>query len=101
MYLTDRIDALNFRIRESEPGYQTNFHVAGDPTLIIIQQGTIKITLQNNQHKDFSAGEMFIAEDFLPESIDFEETIHGHKAEVIGNTPLKAIHLKLGTIKEK
>ena len=98
MLLTDRIDALNFRLRESEVGYKTGFHVAGDPTLIIIQQGTLRISLQNGESKDFSSGDMFIAKDFLPKHIPFDEAIHGHRAEVIGEQRLKAVHIKLESL---
>ncbi|OEK01113.1 hypothetical protein BFP97_06145 [Roseivirga sp. 4D4] len=98
MLLTDRIDALNFRLRESAQGYSTNFHVAGDPTLIIVQQGTLRVSLQNGDSKDFGAGSMFIAKDYLPPEIQFDESIHGHKAEVIGEQPLKAVHIKLSSI---
>lgn len=95
MFLTDRIDALNFRIRESKAGYKTDWHVAVDPTLIIVQQGIIRISLQNGDFKDFGAGDMFIARDYLPEHVSFDNTIHGHRAEVIGDQDLRAIHIKL------
>lgn len=98
MLLTNRIDALNFRLRESEPGYKTEFHVAGDPTLIIIQQGTLRIFLQNGASKDFSPGDLFIAKDFLPKHVPFDKAIHGHRAEVMGEQPLKAVHIKLETL---
>ena len=95
MMLTNRINAQNLRLRESKPGYVSNFHVAGDPTLIIVQQGTLRITLQNGESKDFSSGDLFIAKDYLLDSIDFDPTIHGHKAEVFGNKLFKAVHVKL------
>ncbi|MCE7990938.1 MAG: hypothetical protein HEP71_03120 [Roseivirga sp.] len=95
MVLTDRIEAQNLRLRESAPGYQTDWHVAGDPTLIIIQQGTLRIHLQNGDYRDFSKGDSFIARDYLPDNIDFDKGIHGHKAEVRGNDTLKAVHIKL------
>lgn len=98
MILTERIDALNFRIRESNPGYKTEWHVAGDPTLIIIQKGTLRINLQNGKFKDFGAGTMFIAKDFLPKNIDFDAHKHGHKAEVMGEESLLAVHIKLNEI---
>ncbi|MFY0594464.1 hypothetical protein [Roseivirga sp.] len=98
MTLTDRIDALNFRIRASEPGYSTDYHVAGDPTLIIVQEGTIRITINNADHRDFQPGEMFIAEDFLLKNEDFDKNLHGHKAEVLGERLFKAVHIKLSSI---
>ncbi|GAB5526263.1 MAG: hypothetical protein Roseis2KO_41350 [Roseivirga sp.] len=98
MILTDRIDAQNLRLRESAPGYQTDWHVAGDATLIIIQQGTLRISLRSGQSMDFTKGDAFIARDYLPEHIDFDNERHGHKAEVLGNEALIAVHIKLGTV---
>lgn len=95
MLLTDQIGAKNLRLRQSEAGYFADWHVAGDATLIVIQQGILKITLQNGESKDFKAGESFIVEDYLHEDISFDTTKHGHRAEVIGNESLKAIHIKL------
>lgn len=99
MWLTEQIAAKNFRIRTSAVGYQTHWHVAGDATLIIIQAGILKITLQNMEVKEFVAGTMFIAADFLPEHKEFDNTLHGHKATVIGHQDLLAIHIKLDNFK--
>tara|TARA_R110001592_G_scaffold2039_5_gene12689 strand:- start:1025 stop:1408 length:384 start_codon:yes stop_codon:yes gene_type:complete len=98
MTLTERIDALNLRIRTSEAGYESDWHVAGDPTLIIVQSGILRITLRNGEHKDFSAGSMFIAKDYLPEHIPFDTEKHGHCAKVMGNEALLAVHIKLEQI---
>ena len=95
LFLTDQIDSKNFRIRKSEVGYVTDFHLAGDATFIIIQKGSLKIELQNGDFQIFTPGDCFIAQDNLPENIEFDKTIHGHKASVIGNESLQAIHIKL------
>lgn len=95
LLLSDQIGAKNFRLRESFVGYSTDWHLAGDPTLIIIQKGILRITLRNNQYIDFEAGEQFIASDNLPKNIAFDNTIHGHKATVLGEENLMAIHIKL------
>ena len=65
LFITERMDALNFRHRISEPGYFSSWHVAGDPTLIIIRSGILRITLRNGDYRDFSAGDLFIAQDRL------------------------------------
>lgn len=96
MILTDRIEAQNLRLRESAPGYQTDWHVAGDPTLIIVQRGTLRLTLQSGEYMDFSTGDTFIARDYLPDHIDFDKALHGHKAEVLGKETFMAVHVKLG-----
>lgn len=98
MTLTERIDALNFRIRASEARYKTEWHVAGDPTMIIIQKGILRIQLRNGEYKDFEAGTMFIAKDYLPNNIDFDTNKHGHQAEVIGDENLLAVHIKLSEV---
>jgi hypothetical protein len=95
LFLTEQIGSKNFRIRKSEVGYATDFHLAGDATFIIIQKGSLKIELQNGDFKIFNAGDCFIAKDNLPEQIEFDTRIHGHKASVIGNESLQAIHIKL------
>ncbi|WP_396192256.1 hypothetical protein [Flavobacterium sp.] len=95
MYLTEQIAAKNFRIRKSNIGYETDFHLAGDATMLIILKGLLKIELQNGDYKLFSAGDYFIAKDNLPENIIFDSKIHGHKASVIGDELLEAIHIKL------
>ena len=95
MLLTDRIDALNLRLRESAPRYKSDWHVAGDPTLIIVQQGVLRIVLRDESYQDFGPGEHFVAQDYLPEGIDFDHARHGHRAEVIGNNTLQAVHIKL------
>lgn len=95
MILTDRISAENLRIRESNEGYKSDWHVAGDPTLIVVTQGRLRITLRNGEFKDFSTGDMFIARDYLPHEVPFNDNIHGHKAEVIGTERFQAIHIKL------
>lgn len=95
LFLTEQIGSKNFRIRKSEVGYATDFHLAGDATFIIIQKGSLKIELQNGNYKIFNIGDCFIAKDNLPENIEFDNTVHGHKACVVGNESLQAIHIKL------
>lgn len=95
MFLTEQIGAKNFRIRRSEVGYETDFHLAGDATFIIIQKGSLKIELQNGEFQIFKVGDCFIAKDNLPNHIEFNNQIHGHKASVIGNEIVQAIHIKL------
>lgn len=95
MFLTDQIASKNFRIRKSNRSYETDFHLAGDATFIVIVKGSLKIELQNGDYKIFSGGDYFIAKDSLPDHITFDRTIHGHKASVVGEELLEAIHIKL------
>ncbi len=92
--LSEQQSALNFRLRSSAAGYQSDWHVAGDPTLLLIQTGTIEIELRDGSSKRFSAGEMFVAQDYLDEGIEFTDLL-GHRARVVGKQTLNALHLKL------
>ena len=92
--LSERQNAENFRFRTSDHSYRSDWHVAGDPTLIIVMTGELRICLRNGEQRDFRAGEAFIAEDYL-NNIEFDHALHGHRAEVIGDDMFTAIHLKL------
>ncbi|MEL0659192.1 hypothetical protein V6255_08570 [Psychromonas arctica] len=98
LFITDRMDALNFRHRMSEPGYFSSWHVAGDPTLIIVRSGILRIALRNGDYRDFKAGDIFIAQDRLQENEVFDSNIHGHTAELMGDDVLLALHIKLAEI---
>ncbi|MFT6222158.1 MAG: hypothetical protein ACJA0C_001566 [Candidatus Endobugula sp.] len=93
--LSEQLPAVNFRLRESDASYASSFHVAGDPTLLIVLSGTLRIVLRNGESRDFSAGKMFVAEDYLAAGEVFDDTEHGHRAEVVSDVPLSALHLKL------
>jgi len=95
MNISDQLPTLSCRLRSSAASYSSDWHVAGDPTLIIIQQGTLRVYLQDTSYKDFSAGDQFIAQDALPEGVTFDSKQHGHRAEVIGSQDLQAVHVKL------
>ena len=98
LFITDRMDTLNFRHRMSEPGYFSSWHVAGDPTLIVVRSGTLRIGLRNGTYRDFTAGDIFNAQDRLQESEVFDLKMHGHTAELIGDELLLALHIKLAEI---
>ncbi len=95
LFITPRIEALNFRHRISEPGYFSSWHVAGDPTLIIVRQGTLRIGLRDKSFRDFIEGDMFIAKDNVANDCEFDNQVHGHTAQLIGRDNLLAVHIKL------
>lgn len=92
--LSEPIDAVNFRLRRSE-AYRSDYHVAGDPTLLVVLSGEILIELPNGESRRFTAGDLYIAEDYLNSGVAFIPNYHGHRAEMVGDTPYKALHLKL------
>lgn len=92
--LSEQQAALNFRLRSSTSPYQSDWHIAGDPTLLIILTGVIEIQLRDGSAQRFSSGDLFVAEDYLIDGVVFDES-HGHLARVIGQEQLQALHLKL------
>ena len=95
LWITEQQSCLNFRYRSSPAGYKSDWHVAGDPTLIIISSGCLEIELRDGSRKRFTAGNKFIAEDFLPPQHPFDPQSHGHRARVPGREEFSAIHIKL------
>ena len=93
--LSEQQPAENFRLRTSSADYSSGYHVAGDPTLLVILRGLFKLELRNGESREFGPGEMFIAQDFLANGIEFDDSKHGHRAEVLGDTPASVLHLKL------
>ena len=93
--LSNQISAINFRLRTSGNEYASDWHVAGDPTLLIMLQGEMQIELRNGKKKTFAPGEMFIAEDFLQKELEFDHLKHGHRAQVISPKGVQVLHLKL------
>ncbi len=93
--LSAQMAAVNFRLRSSDQHYGSDFHVAGDPTLLIVLSGTIKLTLRSGESRSFTTGDLFIAEDYLQEGVSHQDEVHGHKADVVGGQALKVLHLKL------
>jgi hypothetical protein len=92
--LSQQQQAVNFRLRSSASSYVSDWHVAGDPTLLIILSGAIEIELRNGESQTFRVGDMFVAEDYLQNSETFSD-VHGHRAKVVSNESLSALHLKL------
>ena len=45
-HLSEQIQAVNFRMRISPAGYNSDYHVAGDPTLLVILKGQLLLMLR-------------------------------------------------------
>ncbi len=98
LVISEQQSALNFRHRQSAPGYTSDWHVAGDPTLIIIRRGVLRIELRDGTLRDFGPGDQFIAADRLPSGAPFDPAHHGHRAAVMGDDQLEAVHIKLASL---
>jgi len=96
--LSEQIAAVNFRLRTSDSTYASGWHVAGDPTLLIVLSGCIQIELRSGEKKQFGRGEMFIAKDYLEGGTDYDAKVHGHRAQVVSQDELQVLHLKLSKL---
>lgn len=101
LVLSPRVGASSLRLRRSAPGYTADWHVAGppgEPVLIVVRAGVLRIGLRDGTHRDFMAGDAFIAADALPEGAAFDPAVHGHTASVVGDGSLEAVHIKLAEL---
>ncbi|XAM00578.1 hypothetical protein OT109_04140 [Phycisphaeraceae bacterium D3-23] len=98
MVLSPRIGASSLRLRTSRAGYKADWHVADEPVLIVVRRGTLRIGLRDGSHRDFTAGDAFVAADSVPEGEAFDAEVHGHTASVIGDETLEAVHIKLAAL---
>ena len=97
LFISSRQTALSFHHRVSELEYFSDWHVSGDPTLILIHAGILRIGLQDESYHNFSVSDVFIVQDMLPVNTFFDNNIHRHKAQVIGNQQLIVLHLKFSS----
>lgn len=95
--LSEQQNAENFRFRTSSADYESGWHTAGDPTLLIILAGSVEIILRDSSNKTFHTGDMFIARDYLKREIT-QSDLHGHRARVHSEHELMAIHIKLNKL---
>ena len=98
LLLSPQIGASSFRLRTSQTDYTADWHVSGEPTLIVVRRGTLRIGLRDGTHRDFSAGDAFVAADCVVEGDTFNPAVHGHNSAAIGDEPLQAVHIKLAEL---
>lgn len=95
MVLSPRIGCSSLRLRHSAPGYRSDWHVAQEPVLIVVMRGRIQMILRDASTRDFGPGDAFIAADAVPDDEVYDEQLHGHRAEVVGDESFEAVHIKL------
>mgnify|MGYP006272437223 CR=1 FL=1 len=76
LYLSPQLAALSLRLRRSEPGYRTHWHVSHEPVLIVARRGVLRIGTRDGASRDFGPGDAFIAADALRDGEAFDEAVH-------------------------
>lgn len=92
--LSAPLPARELQLRESPPGFRSEFHCTGEPQWVFILSGQMEIGLQDGSSRIFSAGEHFYSADVLPAGAVFDPAVHGHWSRQLGNEPLRTLFVR-------
>lgn len=76
------------QLRESPPGFRSQFHCTTTPQWVFILRGRMEIGLQDGSSRVFGPGEHFYSDDTLPAGATFDPSVHGHWSRQVGDEPL-------------
>jgi hypothetical protein len=93
--LSALLPASACQLRESPPGFRSEFHCTPKAQWVFILRGEMEIGLQDGTSRRFAAGEHFFAADVLPEGARFDPKVHGHWSAQRGKAPLVTLFLKV------
>lgn len=93
--LSALLPASGYQLRQSPPGFRSEFHCTPKPQWVFILQGEMEIGLQDGTSRRFPAGAHFFAADVLPEGARFDPKVHGHWSAQRGREPLVTLFLKV------
>ncbi len=82
------------QLRESPPGFRSEFHCTGDPQWVFILQGQMQIGLQDGSSRTFGPGQHFFSADTLPVGARFDPAVHGHWSRQLGSEPLQTLFVR-------
>lgn len=77
-----------YQLRQSPPGFRSQFHCTSNPQWVFILAGQMLIGLQDGESRLFGPGEHFYSADVLPEGATFDAQVHGHWSAQSGSDPL-------------
>ena len=92
--LSATLPARELQLRQSPPGFRSEFHCTGEPQWVFILSGRMEIGLQDGSSRIFSAGEHFYSADVLPEGATFDPAVHGHWSRQVGDEPLRTLFVR-------
>ena len=82
------------QLRESPPGFRSEFHCTGAPQWVFILRGQMEIGLQDGSRRVFGPGEHFHSADTLPAGATFDPQVHGHCSRQLGPEPLVTLFVR-------
>ena len=83
-----------YQLRESPPGFRSEFHCTEHPQWVFILRGRMEIGLQDGSSRVFAPGEHFHSADVLPAGATFDAKLHGHWSRQVGDQPLKTLFVR-------
>lgn len=83
-----------YQLRQSPPGYRSQFHCTENPQWVFILAGQMEIGLQDGGSRLFGAGQHFYSADKLPEGAVFDPKLHGHRSRQVGDLPLVTLFVR-------
>jgi hypothetical protein len=93
-----RLSALfasgGYQLRESPPGFRSQFHCTETPQFVFILSGQMEIGLQDGSRRVFGPGEHFYSADKLPDGASFDPALHGHWSRQAGDQALVTLFVR-------
>ena len=83
-----------YQLRESPPGFRSEFHCTEHPQWVFILRGRMEIGLQDGSSRIFAAGDHFYSADVLPAGAAFDAKLHGHWSRQVGDQPLVTLFVR-------
>ena len=82
------------QLRESPPGFRSEFHCTENPQWVFILHGRMEIGLQDGSSRVFTPGQHFYSADVLPVGATFDAKLHGHWSRQVGDEPLVTLFVR-------
>ncbi|MDE1951049.1 MAG: hypothetical protein KGI35_20725 [Burkholderiales bacterium] len=92
--LSAMMASAGYQLRESPPGFASEFHCTENPQWVFILGGQMQIGLQDGSKRLFHPGEHFYSADVLPEGAVFDPRLHGHNSRQVGADPLVTLFVR-------
>ncbi|MFJ7565346.1 hypothetical protein ACIQW9_00100 [Herminiimonas sp. NPDC097707] len=94
--LSELFPSNGFQVRKSPAGVSSDFHCTTTAQWLVVLSGQMEIGLRDGTARIFKAGDHFFSNDLLPEGAKFDNSLHGHRSRVVGDTPLETLFVRTG-----
>ena len=92
--LSPVLPATGCQLRQSPPGFRSQFHCTSEPQWLFVLGGEMQIGLQDGSSRNYKPGDHFFSADLLPVGATFNPEVHGHWSCQVGDQPLVTLFVK-------